>query len=232
MACCYVLDLRLAPQGMPQSAYVYSVLREINPGESLRIWSPDEPTLLMAELQNHMRHTLVWRVAPDGQGYLVTLHIRSPDEPLALADTLRRDHDTMDARLARSLTLAGDGRWHEAVEEARALDRALRTHITLENDLLAPLAAQEVSGPTSLMRREHDDILIQLDAIAEVCLAPERSCQDLHIWLSLLAASLNKHEFREETLLFAAWERAAGVRHDALLDEVRQRLSPRPPPSH
>ena len=105
-----------------------------------------------------------------------------------------------------------------------ALDRALRTHILLENDLLAPLSARDLEEPTLLMRREHDDILIQLDAIQEVCVAPEESCQDLDTWLGLLAASLNKHEFREETLLFSAWERATGT-HKSLLDEVRRRLS-------
>ncbi|WP_297393798.1 hemerythrin domain-containing protein [Acidiferrobacter sp.] len=226
MSCCHVLDLRLTPQGVSPSTYVYSILREMGPGESLRLWSPEGPTLLMAQLQNHMRHTLVWQAATDGQGYLITLHIRGPGEALRLTDTLRRDHDDMDAHLVRSLSLVSGGRWQEAVFEVTALDRALRTHILLENDLLAPVGARDLEEPTSLMRREHDDILIQLDAIQEVCLSPEQSCQDLDTWLGLLAASLNKHEFREETLLFGAWERAAGA-HKSLLDEVRRRLSSR-----
>jgi iron-sulfur cluster repair protein YtfE (RIC family) len=225
MSCCYVLDLRFTPQGVPVPTYAYSVLRDISPGESLRIWSPEEPTLLMAQLQNHMRHTLVWRAATDGQGYLITLHIRGPGEALALGDTLRRDHDEMDARLVRSLSLVNGGHWREAVSEVTAFDRALRAHILIENDLLAPLAARAAEEPTALMRREHDDILVQLDAIQEVCAASEESCKDLDTWLGLLAASLNKHEFREETLLFGAWERAAGVGHETLLNEVRRRLS-------
>ena len=229
MSCCYVLDLRQTPQGVPVSTYAYSVLREMGPGESLRIWSPEDPTLLMAQLQNHMRHTLVWHAVTDGQGYLVTLHIRGPDEALALTDTLRRDHDDMDARLVRALSLVNGGHWREAVSEVTAFDHALRAHILIENDLLAPLAARDAGEPTALMRREHDDILVQLDAIQEVCAAPEESCADLDTWLGLLAASLNKHEFREEALLFGAWERAASVGHGTLLNEVRRRLSSRAP---
>ncbi len=226
MSCCYVLDLRLAPQGVPAATYAYSILREMGSGETMRIWSPDEPTLLMAQLQNHMRHTLVCEIATDGQGYLITLHIRGPHEPLALADTLRRDHDDMDASLVRALAGAGAGRWVESVAEVIHLDRALRAHILLENELLAPLAAREAQESTALMRREHDDILIQLDALQEVCQASEESCGELNTWLGLLAATLNKHEYREESLLFGLWERASGVAGTRFLDEVRRRLSP------
>ncbi len=226
MPCCYVLDLRLAPRGMPPATYAYSILRELGPGETVRIWSPEEPALLMAQLQNHLRHTLIWRTVTDGQGYLITLHIRGPGELLPLADTLRRDHDDMDARLVRSLALADAGRWIEAVTEVDGLDRALRAHILIENELLAPLAADDAREPTALMRREHDDILVQLDAIREVCLTPDAPCGDLSTWLGLLAASLNKHEFREEASLFGAWERAAGGADPGLLDTVRRRLSP------
>lgn len=226
MSCCYVLDLRLAPQGVPWATYAYSILRDMGPGETMRIWSPDEPTLLMAQLQNHMRHTLVPEVATDGQGYLITLHIRSPHEPLALADTLRREHDEMDACLVRSLALVGAGQWTAAVAEVARLDHTLRTHILLENELLAPLAAREAQEPTSLMRREHDDILVQLDAIQEVCQASEEACGELDTWLGLLAATLNKHEYREEVSLFGLWERASGRKGAPLLDEVRRRLAP------
>ncbi len=226
MSCCYVLDLRLAPRGVPPATYAYAILREMGPGETMRVWSPEEPTLFMAQLQNHMRNTLVWEVATDGQGYLITLHIRGPHEPLALGDTLRREHDDMDACLVRSLALVGAGRWTESVAEVARLDRTLRAHILLENDLLAPLAVREAREPTSLMRREHDDILVQLDAIQEVCQAAGESCAELDTWLGLLAATLNKHEYREEVSLFGLWERASDRRGAALLDEVRRRLSP------
>ncbi len=226
MSCCYVLDLRLAPQGVPSATYTYSILREMGPGETMRIWSPDEPTLFMAQLQNHMRHTLVWEAVTDGRGYLITLHIRGPHEPLALADTLRREHDDMDACLVRSLALVGAEQWTAAVAEVARLDRTLRTHILLENELLAPLAAREAQEPTSLMRREHDDILVQLDAIQEVCQVSKGSCGELGTWLGLLAATLNKHEYREEVSLFSLWERASDREGAPLLDEVRRRLAP------
>ncbi len=226
MSCCHVLDLRLRPQGLTPSMYLYPQLRELRPGTRLRIWSPDEPTLLMAQLQNHLRHALVWSAVTDGQGYLITLHIRSPEEALSLTDTMRRDHDDMDYALVAALEALRDARPGVAVAAMTRLDHALRVHILIENELLAPLTAHCAAEPTALMRREHDDILLQLDAIAEACAGGDQA-HELDIWLSLLAASLNKHEFREETLLFPAWERA--VRDDAgrqpLLAEVRRRLA-------
>jgi len=226
MSCCYVLDLRLAPPGVAHHRYVYSILRDLGPRETMRLWSPEDPTLLMAQLQNHMRHALVWSATTDGQGFLITLHTRGAEEKLSLIDTLRRDHNTLDGRLVHALGHLAAHEWDQAVAEVTDIDRALRTHILLENDLLSPLGSAEAPEPTAIMRREHDDLLVQLDAIAEVCGQPTDQCHELDTWFGLLVATLSKHEFREETLLFPTWERVIARRsdRDALLSEVRSRL--------
>ena len=226
MSCCYVLDLRLTPAQVAPYRYAYSVLRDLGSREAMHIWSPEEPTLLMAQLQHQMRHTLIWSVASDGLGWLVHVRVRGAYEPLPLVDTLRRDHESMDLRLVNALALAAGHSWREAVAEAAHLDQALRAHILLENELLAPLASSKAPEATTIMHREHDNIALQLDMVAETCGSSEDQCQDLHIWLSLLAATLNKHEHREETLLFPIWERTIAQRSDqkTLLAEVRRRL--------
>lgn len=226
MSCCPVLDLRLTPPGITVPSYAYSVLRESRPGELLWMWSPDEPALLMAQLQTHLRHTLVWSATPDGHGFLIKLHVRGPDEPLSLTDTLRRDHDTLDKQLVAALSFVAARCWDEAVLAVAYVDRGLRAHILLENDTLSALASEKEVEPTAIMRREHNDILAQLDILADVCGSSAEQCRELDTWLSLIAATLNKHEFREETLLFPAWERALRHRPDAasLLAETRHAL--------
>ncbi len=226
MSCCYVLDLRLMPDGVSAHSYVYSILRELGPGEGLRLWTPDDPALLMAQLQHQMRHKLVWSSVYDQAGWLIHMRIRGADEPLPLADTLQRDHEKMDARLVRALAHLADRDWCAAVGEVADLGRALRAHIAIENELLAPLGGARVAEATAIMRREHDDVLVQLDQIGEVCVSSGDNCQELDTWLGLLAASLNKHEHREESLLFPYWTRVLAQRpsSDELLREVRSRL--------
>lgn len=226
MSCCYVLDLRLMPAHVSRHSYIYSLLRELGPGERLRVWTPEDPALLMAQIQHQMRHSLVWTSVDDQTGWLITMHIRSADEPLPLADTLRRDHEQMDGRLVQAFTYLGHRDWSAAVGEVASLDAALRAHIVIENELLAPLGGASVAEATAIMRREHDDVLVQLEMIAEVCAASAHNCQELETWLGLLAASLNKHEHREESLLFPRWTRVLALlpARDELLTEVRSRL--------
>ncbi len=226
MPCCYVLDLRLVPAHVSPHSYVYSLLRELGPDESLRAWTPDDPTLLMAQIQHQMRHKLVWSSVFDQTGWLITMRIRNADEPLPLADTLRRNHEQMDGRLVQAFTYLGCRDWRAAVGEVASLDVALRTHIVTENELLAPLGGASVAEATAIMRREHDDVLVQLEMIAEVCASSVENCQELETWLGLLAASLNKHEHREESLLFPRWMRVLMQlpSRNELLTEVRSRL--------
>ncbi|MHB8253007.1 MAG: hypothetical protein ACYDEV_04775 [Acidiferrobacter sp.] len=226
MSCCYVLDLRLAPAHIAPHRYAYSVLRELNANEAVRIWSPEDPTFLMAQLQHQMRHALIWSAVTDGQGWLIHVRVRGANEPLSLVDTLRRDHETLDLRLVNTLTLLARHEWAAAVDEATRLDRTLRAHILLENELLAPLASAKAVEATAIMRREHDDIVVQLDMMTELREGAADESQELEVWLGLLAATLNKHEYREESLLFPSWERVIAKRPDqeALLAEVRMRL--------
>jgi len=226
MSCCCVLDLRLTPAHITPYRYAYSVLQELGPGQDMQIWSSEDPSLLMEQLQYQMRHALVWSATSDGREWLITIHKRGADELLPLGGTLRRDHETMDLQLVGALRLSGAHNWREAVVEVARLDHALRTHILLENELLAPLASVKAAEATAIMRREHDDIVLQLDVIAEIRESPDDKCQELDTWLGLLAATLNKHEYREESLLFPSWERMIAQRSDreSLLAEVRARL--------
>ncbi len=226
-SCCPVLDLTALPPDIAPYRYVYARLRECAPGESLCLWSPEEPGLFLEQLQHQMRHTLVWSMTPDGRGWLIHVHIRSEEEALPLADTLRRDHETVDHRVVAIMAHLGRADWPQAVEATLRLGRALRAHIDLENELLAPLGLNQAPELTALMKREHDEIVAQLDILDEVAGRDQEACHELDTWLGLLAASLNKHEYREESLLFPHWTRALALRpdRDALLDTVRERLA-------
>ncbi|MDA8390819.1 MAG: hemerythrin domain-containing protein [Gammaproteobacteria bacterium] len=221
----YYLDLRFVPPGVPPQSHAYTILHRLNAHETLKIWSPEEPTLLVAQLQHQMRHTLLTSVTRDGDGWAITIRVRGDREPLPLVDTLRRDHDHMDRQFVHAMQLLAGDRPAEGVAAVTQLQSHLRAHIAIENELLAPLGQKGAPEATGLMLREHNDLLDQLALIGELCDTAAEP-RDLDTWLGLLAASLNKHESREESLLFPEWARVLARKPDQenLLAEVRSRL--------
>ncbi len=221
----YYLDLRFVPPGVPPHSHAYAILHELNHHEILKIWSPDEPTLLIAQLQHQMRHTLLTSVAQDGNGWAIEVRVRDDQELLPLVQTLRRDHDHLDRRFVQAMRHLQTGQLAEGLLAVAELEHSLRAHIAMENELLAPLGRQGAPQATDLMLREHEDLLIQLALIAEIR-DSSAGPRELDTWLGLLAASLNKHESREESLLFPEWTRVLARKPDQkkLLAEVRDRL--------
>lgn len=222
----YFIDLRLTPVGTAFHAHVYSVLRTLDVDAQIRIWTPEDPILLIKQLQHQMRNNLVCTVAPQGLGWLLDIHIRNDIEPLPLVGTLLRDHEHLDKKLIHVLSILAQGTWSDAVSQMREIDRSLRSHIEVENNILAPLTPSHAAEAVALMRHEHDDLVNQLNIAKEVYQSIGEQREELKLWLSLIAATLNKHEHREESLLFNEWERAIQRHPDKknILHEVREQI--------
>ena len=87
----------------------------------------------------------------------------------------------------------------------------LTRHVYAENNLLAPSfeAPRNAAGddPTSIMLREHEEILGQVSMI-EDAFAQDAGAGDLEPLLALLSGQMAKHEAREELNLFPHWRAA------------------------
>lgn len=225
------LDLRQRPADVHPHTYVFYALKELPHGQALEVISDQDPQLLMRQLQHQFRNRLAWEIV-DRQPGLWRLSIRDRAETTAvtLADTLSRDHERLDRQFVEIMQALAQQRLDDAARVAGEFNAGLRRHIHVENELLAvtfpPLHPGVESDPTETMLREHDDILRLAGLIEEALHQTPPDTFEADTWCGLLAATLSKHEHREETRLFPQWDINMRQRDDAemLLDKVRAGL--------
>lgn len=116
----------------------------------------------------------------------------------AISDFMSGDHDRLDAILAEFSA-------EKDAEKARAafsqFDAGLRTHIDWEEEILFPRFEERTgmrdSGPTAVMRMEHEEIKQHLQRISETIGKSESD-----IAVSALLHVLSAHNHKEENILY------------------------------
>ncbi len=205
-----VLDLRALPPGRPAHTEAFYALKELPLGAQLVLVTAEDPQLLVAQLQLQLRNRLAATVERTAEDWHVHLRRREETAAVNLMDLLSRDHERLDRLFAEAITQVGARQVDTAVPVLREFLVGLRRHIHLENEFLAPRFPlprdPHGSDPTSTMLREHDDILRQAQIIEDLLNAPEADVGEADTWFGLLAATLSKHEGREETRLFPLWD--------------------------
>lgn len=225
----YILDLRMCPAGVPAHRYATRALDGLRPGECVTLLSGENPRVVLRELKQRLGDALDWTIERRReQLWHVGLRLRGP-EHVNLHDLLSRAHVRLDAQFMQLTHRVRAGETADARAALRDYGERLRRHVQAENDLLVPALPHVVNGvnesPLAVMRREQDDILGQL-AIIEELFENGAPLSEIDTWLGMLAATLAKHEFREETIVFPQWERALRMKADAatLLDQVAKAL--------
>lgn len=227
-----LVDLTQEAKSRVHSAAL-SAVRELVRGEVIVLLTADEPSLLMQGLDLHLRNNLAWKVERQaGGGFRVEVRHRADVAPDSVTDVLTRHHKELDDLFARAMHLANAGQVAQAVPLVPRFGEALRRHIRVENDLLAPrLPLPKAPGgddPLSIMLREHDEILSQL-ALIEACFeGGQPDAAEAGAFFAILSGTLAKHEYREENNLFPVWSvalaRMAPDESRALLREVQRLL--------
>jgi uncharacterized protein (DUF2249 family) len=229
-----VIDLHTLPPGMRAHTYAYYALRELRPGEEALMLCPEDPQLLLSQLQLDLRHRLATQIVADEAGWQVLVRHREDTEADSLFDILSRDHERLDRLFVRTMEAVAAGRIAEAKSVVGDFLDGLRRHIDVENDVLAPRFAlprdPAGSDPTSIMLREHDDILRQAVIIEELFAGPDPDATEIDTWCGILAATLSKHEGREEMRLFPQWDAHLVKQPEAprVLAEVRALIAGQP----
>lgn len=211
-----IVDMRLCPPGVPAHAYAYRALYDLDVDERALMTTGEDPGLLLRQLVHLTRDRLAFAVCAVAPGlWQIEVALKTASPARTLIDVLKRDHLRLDTLLIDCVRLAESG----CADEARAIWRVfigrLRRHIDIEErivlGLLSEQREQRAADETSLIQREHEAVLEQLQIIDEVFDQPALDVAALQTWTSMLAATLAKHEFREETLIFPLWLRQFGA---------------------
>lgn len=128
----------------------------------------------------------------------------------SVAMLLELHHRRLDDMLDEVELLADAERWQDARRGFVTFRRELEAHIRLEEEMMFPTFEQEapmLRGPTMVMRAEHAAIKASLMQIAGE-LTEERPIARA---TAELEAQLDAHNFKEERVLYPAFERAASA---------------------
>ena len=227
------LDLRREADSRLALAAI-AAIRELRPGAALRLLTREDPTLLLQSLNLQFRDALAWDVGARGEHWEAAVRLAIDAAPRDVLDALRRDHHRLDGLLAKALRRLNAGDVRGARPLLEAFGAGLRRHAQAENRVLAPALGPEPSvQPLEIMLREHDELLMQLDAVercfadAPAAAAPE--AWELEPFVAILSGTLAKHEHREESQLFPLWAarlaRYTQQERDSLHEAVRALLT-------
>lgn len=232
----FTLDLR----GLATRAHTraYYTLRMLEPGQVFDVLLDQDPVLLMEAVSLQLRHEIRWQVESAGPPlWRVRVRRRNDTEPADLADLLSRDHVRLDRLLAGALHKVNAGDAAAAEPEFRAFADGLRRHIRVENDLVTPSLdlPRDPGGqdPTSVMLREHEEILDQVGMVEGQFDEGVDAAWEVAPFFALISGAMAKHEGREETNLFPQWSRALRAMPDGgagLLVGARAILETAPDP--
>jgi hypothetical protein len=226
------IDLTAEPESR-RGLVALAAVRGLTSGRAIVLRTSEDPGLLMESLNVQLRGALHWESAPSDRGW-ETLVRRAEDVPATdVVGLLVRDHRRLDELLAKALRRLNSGDTAAARPLLDAFADGLRRHARAEDEVVARALGPEAGfAPLETMLREHEELLVQLDAV-EQCLveAPAGALPDaweVEPLVAILSGTLAKHEHREEQGLFPAWSARLAARpsgeRDALLASVKARL--------
>jgi uncharacterized protein (DUF2249 family)/hemerythrin-like domain-containing protein len=225
------VDLCDEPPARVQAA-AFAALRDLAPGRTVVLLTAQEPALMLESLDLQLGHRLVWTVTDQGGRWRVEVRHRADAAPRDVFDLLRREHVRLDHLLAQALRLLDRGEAAEARAVFARFARMIAAHVRVENDLLAPFfaGAGTAAAAAAAMVREHASVMEQV-ALLESSLAPESAdAAEASAFCALLAATLAKHEHREENELFplwrAAWAAKSAPERERMMRRVEAALAP------
>lgn len=145
------------------------------------------------------------------------------DHELSAAALLERHHRRLDDMLEDVELMADAQSWKQGKRRFDEFRREMEEHIRLEEEIMFPAFERDPAmarGPTVVMRAEHQAIRGLLDQV-EDALADERPVGRTS---AELKAQLGAHNFKEERVLYPAFERMAPASvRAALAAELREK---------
>lgn len=228
-----IVDLCSEPASRVQEAAFYAI-KDLARGECVVLVVPQEPALMMQSLDLQLRHKLAWDCVEADGHWRVEVRHRDDSGPRDVIDLLARDHSRLDALFVRAMQALNRNDAAGAPSLLREFAGALRLHMQVEDEVLAPsfTAAGTPGSPLAVMLREHDEIRGQLVLIGDSLAEEQLQSGEAGTFCALLSGTLAKHEHREESNLFPSWRaqlaRLPATRQQELLDQVKKVLEGKP----
>jgi hemerythrin-like domain-containing protein len=141
-----------------------------------------------------------------------------------IAGFLTDDHRHCDEVFVATEQLVASGHWDEARARCAEFADAIERHFAREEAVLFPafeVATGMTSGPTAVMRMEHQQIRQMLASLREALVRHDRN-DSLGITETLLLV-IQQHNTKEENILYPMSDRALGERADDLIAEMQAR---------
>ncbi|OBS09243.1 hemerythrin domain-containing protein [Acidihalobacter prosperus] len=222
-------QIDLAARGeQTEHSYLLGRLRGLVRGQQTEILAYDDPRILLDALTLELRNGIYWDVVEAGPPvWRVRVRRREDVAASDLVDLLTRDHVRVDHLFATALHRSNAGDMDTALAHFRVYAACLRRHVEAENDLVVPVLSLPRSArgddPTSIMLREHEEIIEHTVMIEEMLDEGMDDAGMLAPFFAIISGQLAKHEWREENNLFPHWMRA--LRHEpAIADELFPRV--------
>jgi hemerythrin-like domain-containing protein len=140
-------------------------------------------------------------------------------------DTISRylsaDHARCDALFAQLETSVGAGHWKQAETGAEGFHQALERHFRMEEDVLFPAfeqATKSSTGPTGVMRTEHQHIRIILSRLSDA--VGQCDTNDFFGHADTLRIMMHQHNLKEESILYVMTDRVLAGRQDQIIDAM------------
>ncbi|HET7746999.1 MAG TPA: hemerythrin domain-containing protein [Vicinamibacteria bacterium] len=128
------------------------------------------------------------------------------------------DHERLDALRRAVAGLTDEGRVDEARAAFAAFEARLLRHIRIEEEILFPVFEARsgfLGGPTTALRRDHDDIARTARRMGAALQASDREAfREAHAFLREI---LGPHVSREEHILYPTTDQLLSPRERALL---------------
>lgn len=121
----------------------------------------------------------------------------------AIFDLMSKHHAHCDDLFAQAENAANSGRWDECLSQVGRFVRTLEAHLDAEEEMLFPAferASGMVSGPTAVMRSEHD----KMRSLAAVLVGAARAkdADDFFGTGETLLLFMEQHNRKEEGILY------------------------------
>ena len=135
-----------------------------------------------------------------------------------VVDPVRGGRERRHDRFARAEAAAGSGDWATAASEFDAFHKAMARHFEMEENVLFSAFEDRTgmtSGPTMVMREEHEQMRGVLAALGEAV-----GAQDVDEYLGqaeTLNVLMQQHNIKEEQVLYRMMDEHLAAEADALL---------------
>jgi iron-sulfur cluster repair protein YtfE (RIC family) len=138
-----------------------------------------------------------------------------------IASALGAHHAHCDGLLAAAEAKAKQGLWDEAAREFKCFRDEFEHHLRGEETVLFPAfesATGVQSGPTTVMRQEHERMRALLDQVGGALAAHDPD--GLDGYTSTLLIMMQQHNLKEENVLYPMCDAALGERGQQLVSQL------------